>query len=402
MPAATIFSDDNATSARSPLMGWLAVISVSMGIFSIVTTEILPIGLLTPIASSFHITAGMAGLTMAMPGIVAAIAAPLLTVATGRLDRRLMLCALMTLLALADFLSAVAPSYWIMLFARVLVGLTIGGFWSIGAGLAVRLVHERSVGTATAVIFASVPLGSVLGVPAGTLIGHLAGWRAAFVVMGIVTVGVLVALIVLVPPLPAVQATNLKVLRDLLRRRDIHIGLIATFLIVLAHFGTYTYVTPFLQEVTHVSAALISMLLLVYGAAGIVGNFVAGSTILRSVRATFIGSACMIAGATLLLPAVGDWDVGAIALLIVWGLAYGAVPVCSQTWFARSAPHAPEAATVLFTSSFQATIAIGALLGGVVVDSVSTSSVMLLGGATAIVMALTVCIFSRSGPPGQR
>lgn len=128
-----------------------------------------------------------------------------------------MLCVLMLLLALADFLSAIAPTYWIMLLARVLVGLTIGGFWSIGAGLAVRLVPEKSVGMATAMIFAAVPLGSVLGVPAGTLIAHLAGWRAAFVVMGVLTVAVLVALIVLVPPLPAVQVTRLNVLRGLLR-----------------------------------------------------------------------------------------------------------------------------------------------------------------------------------------
>lgn len=145
---------------------------------------------------------------------------------------------------------------------------------------------------------------------------------------------------------------------------------------------------------------LISMFLLTYGAAGIVGNFIAGSTISRSVRATFIVSACTIAGATLLLPVVDKWHVGAIGLLIVWGLGYGAVPVCSQTWFSRSAPHVPEAATVLFTSSFQATIAIGALLGGVVVDSISTSSVMLLGGASALLMVLTVWIFSRPGQPG--
>lgn len=247
MPAATTFFDDTATSSRSPLIGWLAAISVSMGIFSIVTTEILPIGLLTPIASSFQISKGAAGLMMTMPGVLAAISAPLLTVATGRLDRRLMLWALMALLALANFLSAVAPSYWVILFARVLVGLTIGGFWSIGAGLAVRLVPEKSVGAATAVIFAAVPLGSVLGVPAGTLIGHLAGWRATFVLMGVVTVGVLVALIALMPPLPAVQVTRMSVLRDLLHSKNIRIGLTSTFFVVLAHFGTYTYVTPFLQ-----------------------------------------------------------------------------------------------------------------------------------------------------------
>lgn len=380
---------------RTPLPGWLAVVSVMMGIFSIVTTEIMPIGLLTTIGSHFQISDGTAGWMMTMPGIIAAVAAPLVTVTTRRIDRRLMLCALTALLAAADFLSAAAPTYWVMLTARALVGLTIGGFWSIGAGLAVRLVGEKSAGTATAVIFSAVPLGSVLGVPAGTLIGHLAGWRASFAVMGILTVGVLVALIVFLPPLPPVQATRLNVLGGLLRRTDIRTGLIATFLIVIAHFGTYTYVTPFLQQVTYLESGLISTVLLVYGAAGIVGNFIAGSTISRNLRATFIVSACMLAAATLLLPVLGAGDAGAIGLLIVWGLAYGAVPVCSQTWLARAAPHAQEAATVLFTSSFQATISIGALLGGVVVDIASTSAVMVCGG---VVAALTVIALSRPEP----
>ncbi len=112
---------------------------------------------------------------MTMPGFLAAVSAPLVTVATAGYDRRLMLCAFVFLLALANFLAAVAPDYWLVLVSRVMVGITIGGFWSIGAGLAERLVPPASVGRATAVIFSAVPLGSVLGVRAGTLIGELAG-----------------------------------------------------------------------------------------------------------------------------------------------------------------------------------------------------------------------------------
>lgn len=396
-------SEISDASIRAPLTRWLAVLSVTMGIFSIVTTEILPIGLLTSIGSSFHISYGTAGAMMIIPGIVAAVAAPLVTVTTGRLDRRVMLCALMALLALANLLAAAAPAYWVMLVCRVLVGLVIGGFWSIGAGLAVRLVGENAVARATSVIFSAVPLGSVLGVPAGTLIGHLAGWRAAFGVLGGLTLGVLVALVVLLPPLPPVRVTRLGVLRGLLRRHSIRLGLLATFLVVLAHFGTYTYVTPFLQEVTNVSPAMLSALLLIYGAAGFIGNFVAGATVTRHLRATFVVSGVLLGGSTLLLPTLGNGNVGATTLLVVWGLAYGGVPVCSQTWFVRSAPRAPEAATVLFTSSFQATISVAALFGGIVVDAASTTSVMWCGGAIAVLMAATVWLLSgpgRSGAPG--
>jgi predicted MFS family arabinose efflux permease len=397
MPAVTTSTGGAAASARSPVIGWLAVVSVMLGIFSIVTVEILPIGLLTPIGDTFGISDGTAGLMMTLPGILAALAAPAVTVATRGIDRRFMLCVLMLVLALADFLAAVAPVYWVMMVSRVLVGLVIGAFWSIGAGLASRLVPEGQVGKATAVIFSAVPLGSVLGVPAGVFIGNLAGWRAAFVAAGILTLAVFLALVVFMPPLPPENVTRLTVLRGMLGATQIRVGLVVTFLIVMAHFSTYTYVTPFLEDVTDAGPGLITTFLLVYGVAGIVGNFVAGTRVRRAPRATFITAAGMLAAATLLLPVIGTGKLAAIVLLVVWGLAYGAVPVCSQTWFLTSAPHAPEAASVLFTSSFQATLSLGALAGGVVVDATSTSVVMMLGGLTAILMMVTVRLSSRPG-----
>ncbi|MEV6911444.1 MFS transporter [Amycolatopsis sp. NPDC051071] len=375
------------TSARTPLKGWLAVLAVTLGIFSLVTTEILPIGLLTPIGEDFRISPGTAGLTMTLPGFLAALAAPAVTVAAGRLDRRGLLCALMAVLALADLVAATAQVYWAVLASRVLVGLVIGAFWAIGSGLATRLVGPGRAGTATAVIFSAVPLGSVLGVPAGTFVGELFGWRAAFAVMGVFTLAVLAALALSLPPLPSARATRLDVLREMTRGRATRLGLLVTVLVVLAHFGTYTYVTPLLRDVTQVRPELITVFLLVYGTAGIAGNFVAGATIARDLRLTFLTAAGLIGVATLALPFLGGSKPGALVLLVVWGFAYGAVPVCSGTWFAQAAPHAPEAASVLFTSSFQATLSAGALLGGFVVDSVSVPAVMVAGGVVALLAA---------------
>ncbi|WP_445079517.1 MFS transporter [Streptomyces hayashii] len=359
-----------------------------LGIFSIVTTEIMPIGLLTKIGSTFSISDGMAGLMMTMPGFLAAISAPVVTVATARIDRRLMLCVFMLLLAAANFLAAAAPDYWLVLVSRVIVGIVIGGFWSIGAGLAQRLVPAASVGRATAVIFSAVPLGSVLGVPAGTFIGDLAGWRTVFVALGALTVGVLAMLLLVMPPLPPDRTTHLSVLGGMFKGVNTRFALLLTFLVVLAHFGTYTYVTPFLEQVTDAGSQLITTFLLVYGAAGIVGNFLGGAVVTRYPRATFGLAAGMIATVTLLLPVLGRWQIGAVVLLIVWGVGYGAVPVSSQTWFAKATPHAPEAASVLFTASFQATISLGALAGGVVVDRTSPSTVMTLGGVAAALMVV--------------
>ncbi|WP_188192718.1 MFS transporter [Nonomuraea sp. SYSU D8015] len=383
-------STTTLTQPRPPLLNWLAVISITLGIFAIVTSEILPIGLLTTIGAEFAISDGTAGLTMTLPGVVAAIAAPAVTLATARLDRRVMLCVLMGVLAAADVLAAVAGSYWVVLVSRVLVGLTIGGFWSIGAGLAGRLVPPSSVGAATAVIFSAVPLGSVLGVPVGTFVGHLAGWRTAFLGLAALAMLVLVALLIVLPPLPARQVTSPHVLLGLLRDRGTRIALLATFLVVLAHFGTYTYVTPFLEHVTGLPPAAVGAVLLAYGIAGIAGNFLAGKAVGARPRQAFVVCGCLIAVTTLLLPVAGTTVAGAVGLLVLWGLAYGGVPVCSQALFLDAAPRAPEAATVVFTSSFQATFALGALAGGAVVDAFSVSAVMICGGLTALLMAASL------------
>jgi predicted MFS family arabinose efflux permease len=328
---------------------------------------------------------------MTMPGLVAAVAAPVVTVVTARLDRRVMLCALMVLLALAGFVAAAAPAYWLELLARFLVGLTIGGFWSIGAGLAGRLVPERWSVRATAVIFSAVPLGSVLGVPAGTFLGELAGWRTSFAALGVLSLVVLVALYATVPPLPPLQVTRPAVLRKALHGS--RKAVVVTCLIVTAQFATYTYVTPFLRDV--VRSELVGLFLLVYGAAGLVGNLVAGTAAARNLTTTFATCAGLIAAATLLMPVAGRSTAGALVLLVVWGLGYGGVPVCSMGMFASAVPESREAATVLFTSSFQAVLSAGALLGGLVVDAWSVSVAMVAGGVCAAV-TVGVLLWSRT------
>ncbi|MEV4756316.1 MFS transporter [Micromonospora sp. NPDC049559] len=392
----TLTSPSTATAhraaGRSPLLGWLAVLWVAMGIFAIVTAEILPIGLLTSIGHTFGVSDGTAGLTMTMPGLLAAVSAPVVAIAVGRLNRKALLCGLMLLLAMANFLAATATSYPVVVASRALVGVVIGGFWSIAAGLAARLVRPERVGVATSLIFSAVPLGSVFGVPAGTFIAQYGGWRTAFAVLGVLSVIVLVALAAVLPPLPAELPVRLAALVDLARGRTSRTAMVLTVLVVTAHFGTYTYVTPFLQQVAGIDS--VTPFLLVYGIAGVVGNFVAGTTVRLRLRATLIASAVGLASATALLPVFGTETIGAVILLAVWGLAYGAVPICSQSWFAAAG--ASEAASVLFTASFQATIALGAVLGGVVIDATSPSVLMILGSGVALVVAL---VAARSANP---
>ncbi|MFD7662492.1 MFS transporter [Streptomyces sp. NPDC059788] len=364
--------------------GWAAVGALAAATFTVVTSEMLPVGLLTPIGGALGVTDGTAGLTLTVAGVVAALGAPVLTLAVGRADRRIVLCGLMVMLAAANLLAAYAPNFGVMLAARVLVGLGMGGVWALAAGLAVRLVAARSVAAATALIFSGVAAASVLGVPAGTLMGQLGGWRVAFAVVGAVSGLVAVALGVLLPPLPAEGAVRLGGVLRLFRDARVRTGLVVVALLVGGHFAAYTYVRPVLEEVSGVGAGVISTLLLVYGVAGVVGNFVGGAGAGRSPRGTLVVICGVLAGAVLLVPVLGVGVPGAAALLAVWGLAYGGVSVSTQTWLMVVAPEAREAASALFVGVFNAAIALGAFGGGRVVDGWGLTGVLWLGGALAV------------------
>ncbi|KUJ64429.1 transporter [Streptomyces albus subsp. albus] len=381
----------------TPLAGWLAVTTVAVGIFSVVTTEMLPVGLLTSIGTDLHVSDGTAGLAVTVPGLVAAVGAPLLTAAVGRLDRRLVLCGLMALLVTANLLSAFAPGFAVLLIARILVGVSIGGVWSIAGGLAVRLVPERSAGAATALIFSGIAVASVLGVPAGTLIGDLADWRTAFALVGALGLAVLVAMACLLPPLPATDTVRLREVPGLFRNPRLRIGLAVTLLLVTGHFAAYTYVRPVLEDVSGVGSGLISTLLLAYGLAGIAGNFAAGAAAQRDPRRTLMALSALLAAAELALPLLGRGTAGATALLLLWGVAYGGVSVTTQTWVAEAAPRTREAASALFVGVFNIAIALGALLGGRIADRTTVTGVLWCGGALAVLALLTAALPGRGG-----
>lgn len=148
----TLDAPVSAAGERSPVKGRLAVLAVTLGIFALMTSELLPVGLLTPVGSALDVSEGTAGLMVTVPGLVAAVAAPLVTVATGHVDRRIVLAGLVGLVGAADLASAFATGFAVVLAARFLIGISVGGFWSIAGGIALRLVPEKHVPRATAVV----------------------------------------------------------------------------------------------------------------------------------------------------------------------------------------------------------------------------------------------------------
>ncbi|MBN6034920.1 MFS transporter [Amycolatopsis sp. 195334CR] len=362
-----------------------------------VTSQLLPVGLVPQIAATLGVSEGTVGLTLTVPGFVAAVAAPALVVAAGRLDRRLVLTGLSALLVGANLVSALAPNFTVLLVARILVGLSVGGFWGIAGGIAVRLVPERVVGRATATIFAGVSTATVAGVPASKLLGDLTDWRTAFAVVGVVALGVLAAQVFLLPPLPASRTTKLGDLLSLFRHPEIRVSFVAVFLLVIGHFSAYTFITPILRETGGVAPALSTALLLAYGGAGFAGNFLGGTAAYRNPRRTLIVAAAGLGAALLLFDVVGHSLPGLVALLLVWGAAYGAVPVSLQIWLGSAVPDRREVAGSLFVTAFQVSISLGALFGGLWVDSLGPTGVLLFAGTlTALTSAGLLAVRSKS------
>ena len=349
---------------------WWAVSAVGLATFSVVTTEMLPVGLLTPIADSLGASEGTAGLMISLPALLAALFAPMVVVLAGGVDRRRILCGLLGLLLVANIASALAPGIAWLLAARVLVGLCMGGIWAIAGGLAARLVPAQRIGLATSIIFGGVAAASVLGVPLGALIGDALGWRCAFAAMTLFSAAVLLLHVVVVPALPVATSVRPAQFVQLLGHRGLQRGLWLTVLLVSGHFIAFTYVRPLLKTVSGVDAKWIGALLFAYGLAGIAGNFIAGPMAARHPRGMLLAIALGLLLTPLLLLWVGSTPAGGIAVLLLWGLAYGGVSVGLMGWMMKAVPHALEIATALYVGVFNIGIALGAWGGGRLLDGI--------------------------------
>lgn len=375
---------------------WPGVLSIAIGAFALVTTEFLPVGLLPAIAAELHVTEGVAGMMVTVPGIVAALAAVLVTIGIGKLDRRFVLWGLTAMLLVSNLIVAFSHSFPLVLAGRALLGIGVGGFWALGPALSSRLAPGAEA-RALSIIFAGVSLGTVAGVPAGALIGDLYGWRTAFEGGSVVAVLVLLTQMRLLPSLPATQSVKFSHLPELLRVPKARLGIVMTVLVFGGQFTAYTYITPFLVQVTQLNPKTISTLLLVYGAAGLAGNFIAARILDRSVRAGLIATGLVLGVSTLALPLLGHSLAGAAVLMVFWGMAFGMMPMSVQTWIFQAAPHAMESGGAVFVATVQVALAGGALIGGVIVDQLGVSSAMVAGGALALAMAAVAALRARDG-----
>lgn len=384
------------TDSSSIFSSWLALLSVSIGAFALVTSEFLPVGILNEVSRDLNISVGHAGLMITLPGILAALAAPLLTVGVGNLDRRKLLIFLTLVMIIANGIVALSNTFSMVLAGRLLLGMAIGGFWATAIALSARLAPKGvSVAQSTSIIMAGVTLATVLGVPFGTWLSNLYGWRVTFAVTALLGIVVLVVQLLMLPRLNPTQVIRVKDLPALFLNAKARVGLIAVLFIGLAHFAAYTYVAPFFKNISHFSPSLISTLLLVYGAAGVMGNFFAGVAASKNIRTTFLVVALLLGLSMALFPLLATSLMGASILIAVWGFAFGAFPACANIWMFAAAPEAVEKGMPLFVGMFQVMIALGSFAGGQVVDHFGIPVILWLATASIVMGGLWLLLFGR-------
>ncbi|RFA16182.1 MFS transporter [Subtercola boreus] len=389
-------------SERTDRRSWLAVLSVALGSFALVLSEFLPIGLLPAIAGDLGVGIGSAGLVVVATGIAAAVAAPVVTVATSRVDRRVVLWALTGALVVADVIGAIAPDFTVLLLARLLLGAALGGFWAIGAAVATRLVRPGSVIRATSLVTAGISVATVVSLPLGALISSVSSWRLAFVIGAALGVLALIGQLALLPRIPSVARVTPTTIVGLLRIPRARIGLIGTLLVFFGQFAAYTFVSPYLLELARFDPSLITLALLVFGLAGVAGNFLVGTLLARNLTATVVGTIVIVAVSVALLPFAAGSAALVFVLVTVWGAVWGGLPLAMQTWVVSAAPDAAEGSLALFVTTIQVAIATGSTLGAVAVSTGGLAFDFWISAGVAatgaIVMLILVLAVRRATP----
>lgn len=380
----------STTSTSKP--AWSAVFSLALGVFALVTAEFLPASLLTPMASSLGVTEGVAGQAVTATAAVALLTSLVIATVTRSIDRRRVLLAFSVLLIASNFLVAFASNLPAILIGRVLLGIAIGGFWTMSAATAMRLVPEAMVPRALSIIFSGVAVATIAAAPLGSFFGNLIGWRNVFLIAAALGFLSLIWQAATLPKMPPSGLTRLRTLIDVLMRPTVGLGILGTILVFTGHFAFFTYLRPFLEGVAGVGVNGLSAILLGYGVANFVGTSLAGRLLERSLRLTLIVMPTAMAAIGVALVVLGRAPIADAVLIALWGVAFGGVPVAWSTWVTQTVPDEAESAGGLIVAAVQLAIATGAAVGGVVFDASGVKGVFL--GAVVVLVVAVVTILS--------
>ncbi|TXL73360.1 MFS transporter [Vineibacter terrae] len=361
-------------AANKPAAAWGAVLSMALCVAMLIASEFMPVSLLTPMAAGLHATEGQTGQAISISGLFAVAASVVVTTVAGTLNRKWVLVAMTAFMLLSLVLVAAAPNFAVLMTGRALLGICIGGFWSLATAVIMRLVPEGDVPRALALMYGGQAIAAAFAAPIGSSLGGMFGWRAVFWALTPIVAINLVWHLIALPSLPARQRQDFRTMFGLLRRPYFRRGLIAAMLSWGSAFAMFTYLRPFLEQVTGADVTTLSILLLVLGCAGFAGTWASGRFLSGNVAPLLRLPALLMGACTLGLLLLGGSVIATSLFLALWGAMNTAMLVIWMTWMSQNVDDAPEAAGSLMVAAIQTSILLGAVVGGLLLDGMTISA----------------------------
>lgn len=380
------------SNARSAFPAPLVALATSA--FAIGTTEFVIMGLLPEVARDLHVTIPGAGLLITAYALGVAVGAPILAMLTSKLPRKHALLWLMGIFILGNLLCAVSPSYGVLMAARVVTSFAHGSFFGIGAVVAAGLVAPERRASAIALMFTGLTLANVLGVPFGTALGQWLDWRATF--WAVTGLGVIAAIAIarLVPAAGHGEALDMKREVKVLAEPQVLIALAMTVLGFGGVFVAFTYIAPLLTEVTGFSSKAVSPILLLFGVGLTLGNMLGGKLADKRLIPALLGILAALSLALIALGLVSHAKVATVIVIFLWGMAAFATVPGLQMRVVEKAAAAPNLASTLNIGAFNLGNAMGAWLGGVVIESKAGLTAVPYAGAAMAAAGLLLTAYS--------
>ncbi|UXN02470.1 MFS transporter [Bartonella sp. HY406] len=381
---------------------WSAVFSLFLGVTGLITGEFLSISLLTPIAHDLSISEGLAGQAVTVVGLFAVTTSILLSPLTKTIDRRLILLSLSALLIVSNALVAIAPNYIVLLIARALLGICVGGFWSMSSAVALRLVPAKNVPRALSIIYAGVAVATIISIPVASYIGQFIGWRNVFWLAALLgTIGFIWQFLSL-PSMPVKTVSRFRDMGQLLKTTWVIAGLGGMIFSYGGYHVFFTYLRPYIEQYLFLNSAKLSLILLGFGIANCLGTFFAGKLLGQGFRITIIAIHAILAFIAISFYFSNGNLIENIVLIMMWGFMFGIIPVAWSTWIVHTLADRAEIAGGLMVAAIQLSISIGAATGGAVFDSGGAKSIfaiatLFLGGAITLILISFQLFYKTTG-----
>jgi len=371
-----------------------SILALTTSAFGIGTSEFIIMGLLPDLARSFSVSIPKAGLLVSAYAISVTVGSPLVALALSRVERKRSLVLLMGIFVLGNFACALAPTFGFLLAARILTALCHGAFFGTGSIVATNLVPKEKRSQAIAMMFSGLTLANVLGVPAGTALGHAFGWRYSFVALLPVGILAILGLIFFVPE-QASEPVRLRHELNTVLKPKVQVVLALSTLSSVSLFTVFTYIAPMLGSVTHLHPNAITWVLVLFGAGITIGNLVGGKLSDWRQMTTILGGMALVMLVLLVMPFVEPHAIPIAITVFVWGLVHFAAAVPLQARIVEKARAAPNLASTLNQGAFNLGNALGASLGGLVLTAGYSYRSLPFVGAGIIVLVLLLALAAR-------